>query len=237
MLAEVDAVCERWPRPFLEFADDNSFVNRRWWLRFLPELAKRNARWFTETDARIGDDPELLAALAAAGCKEVLIGMESPTAAGLPAMERKADFKLKALDAGPRRVRAIQSHGIRVNGCFILGLDGQTPEVFGQVERMASELGLFDVQITLQTPFPGTPLYDRLAAAGRLLEPDAWHRCTLFDLTYEPTPMTADELISGFHGLARSLYTREATAARRADFREQARLGRLARRSTTRASA
>ncbi len=236
VLAEIDAVCARWPRPFLEFADDNSFVNRRWWMRFLPELAKRNTRWFTETDARIGDDDALLAALDGAGCKEVLIGLESPTAAGLPSMERKADFKLKALDDGPRRVRNIQSHGIRVNGCFILGLDGQTPEVFDAVEQQANALGLFDVQITLQTPFPGTPLYDRLAAAGRLLEPAAWHRCTLFDLTYKPEPMTPDELISGFHGLATRLYTAEATAARRADFREQARLGRRSRRQATQAA-
>ena len=233
VLAEVDAVCEHWAgtRPFLEFADDNSFVNRRWWMRFLPQMAERNTRWFTETDARIGDDDALLEQLVAAGCKEVLIGLESPTAAGLPAMERKADFKLKALDAGPRRIRNLQSHGIRVNGCFILGLDGQTPAVFDEVERYANELGLFDVQITLQTPFPGTPLYERLAATGRLLEPHAWHRCTLFDLTYRPDPMTAEQLVGGLHGLAERLYSREATAARRASFRDQARRGRRSRRS------
>ncbi len=223
VLAEIDRICELWPRPFIEFADDNSFVNRDYWCRLLPELAKRETRWFTETDVRVGDDDELLSLMRAAGCKQVLLGLEAPTARGVRGLELKTDFKRRSAPRVPAAVANIQRHGIRVNGCFILGLDGQTPTIFDEVADYAESLNLFDVQITLQTPFPGTPLYDRLAAAGRLLEPDAWHRCTLFDLTYEPDPMSAEQLVGGFHRLARRLYGREATARRRAAFRAAAR--------------
>ncbi len=44
-----------WRRPFIEFADDNAFVNRAWWKRFLPELATRHVRWFAETDLSVED--------------------------------------------------------------------------------------------------------------------------------------------------------------------------------------
>ncbi|MDT8325675.1 MAG: DUF4070 domain-containing protein, partial [Bacteroidota bacterium] len=120
-----------------------------------------------------------------------------------------------------RLVRNIQSHGIRVNGCFILGLDGQTPDIFDRVYEFARKLELYDVQITLQTPFPGTPLYERLRRTGRLLKDNAWRRCTLFDLTYEPAPMTADELVHGFRELAVRFYSDEATAWRRDTFKNK----------------
>ena len=70
---------ELWPHPFIEFADDNSFVNKAYWKKLLPELTKRKVRWFTEADIAVGDDPEFLELLFQSGCKEVLIGLESPT--------------------------------------------------------------------------------------------------------------------------------------------------------------
>ena len=51
------------------------------------------------------------------------------------------------------------AHGITVNGCFILGLDRQTPAIFEQVLDFAMQVPLYDVQVTVLTPFPGTPLY------------------------------------------------------------------------------
>jgi radical SAM superfamily enzyme YgiQ (UPF0313 family) len=221
VLAEIDRICELCPRPFIEFADDNSFVDRRYWKTLLPQIAERKVKWFTETDISVGEDDELLSLMRRAGCAEVLIGLESPSEQGLRGLELKADWKHKRRADSPRLIHNIQSHGIRVNGCFILGLDGQTTDVFDRVYDFARELEIYDVQITLQTPFPGTPLYERLSREGRLLEENAWHRCTLFDLTYEPGPMTADELVGGFHDLAVRLYSDEATAWRRDLFKRK----------------
>ena len=221
VLAEIDRIRELWPRPFIEFADDNSFVDRRYWRKLLPELAKRHIKWFTETDISVGEDDELLTLMREAGCAEVLIGLESPSEQGMRGLELKADWKHKQRGDYLRLVHNIQSHGIRVNGCFVLGLDGQTPDIFGRVYDFARELELYDVQITLQTPFPGTPLYERLRRTGRLLQEKAWHKCTLFDLTFEPTPMSAVELVEGFRDLAVRLYSDEATAWRRELFKEK----------------
>ena len=221
VLAEIDAICARWPRPFIEFADDNSMVDRRYWKALLPALAKRGIRWFTETDISVAEDDELLELMRASGCAEVLIGLESPTEAGLAGLETKVDWKRRKLSAHRPAVQRIQSHGIRVNGCFILGLDGQTPAIFDEVYRSVEELELFDVQITIQTPFPGTPLYARLRDEGRLLADAPWERCTLFDVTYRPSNMTVEELQSGFRDLAERLYSEDATRRRHERFADQ----------------
>ena len=59
-LGEIRAVGEIWERPFLEFADDNLFVDRRWGRELLQRLRPLGARWFAETDISIADDPELV---------------------------------------------------------------------------------------------------------------------------------------------------------------------------------
>ena len=123
-----------------------------------------------------------------------------------------------ALAAVRDAIDRIQARGITVNGCFVIGLDGHGPDIFDEVSQFVRETGLFEVQITIQTPFPGTPLYDRLADEDRLLTPTDWARATLFDLTFRPANMTADQLNAGFKALAATLYSDANTHARREAF-------------------
>ena len=221
VLAEVDRIRELWRHPFIELADDNSFVNRPYWKELLPHLAERRLQWFTETDVSVGADDELLRLMSAAGCVEVLIGLESPIEEDLRGLELKRDWKRRELPGYKEAIRNIQSHGIAVNGCFVLGLDGQRQDVFERVLDFTRELELFDVQITVQTPFPGTPLYERLRREGRLLEERPWRMCTLFDVTFEPSHMSPEELAKGVHWLARELYGTAETRRRRRTFRRK----------------
>ena len=220
VLAEIDRICEIWPRPFIEFADDNAFVHRAYWKQLLPLLKQRHVKWFAETDLSVHEDEELLRLMRDSGCAEVLIGFESPILPGLDGIEMKNDWKRKRWSQYLQAVEDIQSHGIRVNGCFILGLDGHGPDIFDAVYDFTEQAKLYDVQVTYQTPFPGTPLYDRLAREQRLLYPGAWERCTLFDVNYEPQPMTASELQEGFHALVERLYADDFTSWRRHQFAE-----------------
>jgi radical SAM superfamily enzyme YgiQ (UPF0313 family) len=218
VLAEIDRIRELWRRPFIEFADDNAFVNRRYWKRLLPELARRRVRWFAETDLSLYEDDELLDLMRESGCAQVLIGLESPNESELRGLELRNDWKRRWWSDYRAAVRRIQSHGIRVNGCFVLGLDGHGPEIFNDVYDFVEELELFDVQITVQTPFPGTPLYERLEREGRLLYDGSWERCTLFDVNYEPRGMSVDELRTGFRRLGERLYRDDLTKWRRENF-------------------
>ena len=218
VLAEIDRICGLWPRPFIEFADDNSFVDRNYWKELLPELKKRRIRWFTETDIAVADDTRLLESMRDSGCAQVLIGLESPVQSGLAGIELRNDWKFRRCPQYRQAIRRIQSAGITVNGCFVLGLDDQTSEIFDQVFAFVRETELYEVQITILTAFPGTPLYSRLKSQGRLLEDARWDKCTLFDVNFQPARMSCEELASGFKQLMAKLYNEEFTRWRRRNF-------------------
>lgn len=218
VVRDIERLVELYDRPFIEFADDNTFVDKKWGRSLCEALIPYRLKWFTETDISVAEDPKLLKLMRASGCRQVLIGLESPSAAALGGIELKRNYKAGVAEKYRTAVETIQSHGITVNGCFVLGLDSQTPEVFEEVRDFADDLGLYDVQITLLTPFPGTPLYKRLEREGRLLYPGAWDRCTLFDLNFRPRLMSEEELLKGFYSLAHDLYTSEALDSRRRKF-------------------
>jgi radical SAM superfamily enzyme YgiQ (UPF0313 family) len=219
VLAEIRAIKSLWSRPFLEFADDNTFVNKSHSRQLMRALAPEGIRWFTETDLSVAEDPGLLELMRDAGCAEVLIGFESTSFSGLDGLEQRSNWKAKRVGQYLDAVRIIQDHGIRVNGCFILGLDGTGLDSFDAIWQFVQESSLFDVQITVQTAFPGTPLYTRLRNEGRILRDQAWELCTLFDVNFQPANMTVAELEAGLRTLASRIYSEDATLARRDHFR------------------
>jgi radical SAM superfamily enzyme YgiQ (UPF0313 family) len=221
VIAEIRRIKEIWPHPFIEFADDNTFVNKKHSKDLLRALSKENIRWFTETDVSVAEDHELLQLMRESGCAQVLIGFESPSFNGLNGLEERINWKAKQLDHYSRAISRIQDHGITVNGCFILGLDGTSHESFDDVLTFVRETGLYEVQITVLTAFPGTPLYRRLRQEGRLLRENAWELCTLFDVNFKPTDMSVSELESGFRNLAEKLYSEDTTKERRESYRQR----------------
>ena len=225
VIAEVRAIKALWPHPFIEFADDNSFVNRRHAKALLRALAEERVRWFTETDIAIADDEELLDLMRDAGCAQVLVGLESPSAAALDGLETRKNWKLGRLATYREAISRIQSRGIAVNGCFVLGLDGSTIEDFAAIRQLVEESGLYEVQITVLTAMPGTPLYARMAAEGRLIDPTGWERCTVFDVNVRPQNMSIEELEAGLIALGSELYGEEAKRRRQRAFKQQWRAG------------
>lgn len=216
--AELHEIKKIWPQPFIEFADDNTFADKRHGRALARLMAEEGVRWFTETDISVADDPELLTLLANSGCAQVLIGLESPQGTALTGIERKGNWKHRQVDRYRDAIARIQDAGVTVNGCFVLGLDDSDAGSFDAVYDFVEETGLYEVQITVMTAFPGTPLYQRLLDQGRILRPGAWELCTLFDVNFLPKNMTVGELETGFRELAGRIYDREFIDRRRRRF-------------------
>ena len=225
VMNELRRIKSLWSRPFIEFADDNTFANKAHGRELARALAGQRIRWFTETDISLAADLELLSLMRDSGCVQVLIGLEAPTRAPLEGLEHKSNWKARQVERYLEAIDRIQSFGITVNGCFVLGLDGTGPESFEEILRFVCESGLYEVQITVQTAFPGTPLYERLRREGRMLYDDAWERCTLFDVNFQPSGMSVAQLEQGLRALGRQLYDMETTQERRRRFRERSRRG------------
>lgn len=214
VIDELKSATEIFESPFVEFADDNTFVNKKWGKELLRQMRPLKLRWFTETDISIADDPELVDMMAESGCKQVLIGLESPTQMGLIDLDPH-NWKAKRFDRYLSAISRLQSAGITVNGTFVLGLDSHTPDVFAELDDFIRASKLLEVQLTVQTPFPGTPLYTRLKNTGRLIADRYWDRCTLFDVNFHPAQMTVEALEEGFVWLASKTYNDRALNSRR----------------------
>ena len=205
--------------PFIELADDNTFINKKWGKEFLRAITPLGMSWFTETDISVAEDDELLELLAQSGCRQILIGLESPTEDGLNRMDPH-NWKRRRCGGYREAIQKIQAHGVTVNGCFILGLDSQTPDIFPQVKEFIQDSELLEAQITVLTPFPGTPLYERLRREGRLLQSRYWDRCTLFDVNFTPKQMTVSELESGLRWLFSEVYNSKEYTRRQRHYME-----------------
>lgn len=216
---EIEKALEYIEHPFFEFADDNTFVNKKWGKDFLKAITPLNINWFTETDISVADDDELLDLMAKSGCRQILIGFESPSADGLQGMNPN-DWKLKRHKSYIESINKIQSKGVSVNGCFIVGLDSDTPETFNQIKQFADEAKLIEIQITVYTPFPGTPLYHRLKNENRLLQDENWDRCTLFDVNFKPKNMSLEQLEDGIKWLFKNLYNEDEFLKRKRYYME-----------------
>lgn len=213
--AELDAIRAMDPHPFIELADDNTFARGGPHDDLLDAFISSGARWFTEADWRVGENPAVLERLAASGCVQVLVGLES-----LVHQHAGMGAKRTSIDRMMDSVRAIQDAGIAVIGCYIVGSDGETPQTIDRLERFLESDPCADAQITLQTPFPGTALRQRLATEGRLLPGKDWSHHTLFDVAYQPDRMSPEELGESFTALLKNAFSAGSTKRRRAIRRE-----------------
>jgi radical SAM superfamily enzyme YgiQ (UPF0313 family) len=220
---DLEAILDRWPKPFVELADDNTFVSKPWSRDLARLFGEYKIRWFTETDISVADDESLLELLAKSGCAQLLIGLEAVSPQTLYDVDARR-WKFRRAERYLEAVQKIQSYGIAVNGCFVFGFDADEPGCFARTREFVEASALCDVQITLLTPFPGTALHRQLHAEGRLLREVYWDDCTLFDLTFIPK-CGADVLLDGFRQLMVDLYSPEATARRRSRWRECLRSG------------
>lgn len=219
VVSEIKEISKLWPHPFIEFADDNTFLNKKWAKELLREIEKLKIRWFTETDISVSEDDELLALISRAGCYQILIGLESSLSRPLLNVD-PAGWKYSQFSKYKTAIDKIQSYGISVNGCFVLGWDHDSVDSFRRTRDFIFELNLSEAQITILTPFPNTPLYEQLRLEGRLLKDKFWDSCTLFDLNFIPKQMTAGQLEEGIYWLFKEVYNTQATVHRKTIFKK-----------------
>jgi radical SAM superfamily enzyme YgiQ (UPF0313 family) len=147
--------------------------------------------------------------MARSGCRGLLLGLETVTAGSLgDARERfNASVDFKALIADLHRLR------IAVQGCFVFGLDHDTPDVFDRTVEFAIDAGVDLPRFAVLTPFPGTPLFHRLEREGRILTKD-WELYDAQHVVFQPRHMTPRQLQEGHERAWESVYRWSAIARR-----------------------
>jgi hypothetical protein len=110
------------------------------------------------------------------------------------AIETEEDY-VKAL-------RTIGSHGLHVQGSFVLGLDSDTHRDYWRLLRFFLrtffQCQFQAVAISIVMPFPGSPLHDRLKREGRLLDLGANNSYLPWQVSFRPRNMSPFALVVWF---------------------------------------
>ena len=203
-VASVVAEIETLHRPGLLFADDNVIGNVPYFRRLFSELAPLKLRWIGEASLAGLEDEENLRILEKSGCKALFIGFESLSA------ELKSVGKVQN---HPERyeeiIRRLHDHGIIAYAAFMFGFDFDDPSVFERTVEFAIANKIILAQFAILTPYPGTPLYARLQAEGRLLRERWWLEPNQEILTphFRPKLMEPEQLREGWKWAWREFYS------------------------------
>jgi len=174
------------------FLDLNLIADPHYAADLFEALIPLRVKWFGLATLLLADDEELLPLAVRSGCRGLLVGFESLSEKNL------RSFKKGFND--PRRFREVidtfHSHNIALMGCFVFGVDHDTPDVFLETARFIVKTKIDLPRLAILTPFPGTPLFQRLKAEDRILTED-W---SLYDgqhVVFQPTNMTVEQLYEG----------------------------------------
>ena len=192
------------------FADDNFAINIKRTKSLLRDIIAANAQlpWIAQISANLLRDEELVDLIAASGAKWIFIGMESIDPVNLAdvnkGFNKPGEYREVLERLARRNLYAITS--------FIFGMDNDTPGIaqrtLEQIQSWPPGLPVFG----LLTPFPATPLYQRLEAAGRLTRPKHWLEFAPFQMAHTPLKMTVQEAHEEFKQAWSASYSSERIA-------------------------
>jgi radical SAM superfamily enzyme YgiQ (UPF0313 family) len=206
------------PRRQVVFADDNFFASIDRVNALLDAMEGMNLTWACQASVDLSSQPDLLARLRRAGCVSVTVGFESLHPESLAQMRKPWNHRYGNYRNAVQRFR---EHGIMVYGSFACGYDHDTPEEIAECLAFALDAKLFLANFMPLTPTPGTELYDRLRAEGRLLHEQWWldpeHRYG--DVVYQPARMTPEQLRDACWNARRQFNRYRAIAQRAFDHR------------------
>ena len=158
----------------------------------------------------MGGDDELLEEAARSGCKQLFLGLESISQPSMDGVRKG----FNRVEDYARIVERIHAHGIAVQAGIVFGFDNDTPEIFEDTLQFLEETGVQNATFNILTPYPGTPLFRRLEAQGRILTRD-WRKYNgRTDVVFQPKQIGAAELLAGFHYANERFYSLQSIARR-----------------------
>jgi len=152
------------PKRQLTFADDNLTADKQYAHELMDRLRPLKVSWMCQASLDVCDDPELLAKMAQSGCTSILLGIESLDDAAL----KEAGKHQNKIEKYEKGIETIHNHGIHVIGSFIVGFDTDKLDAFDTIFDFALEMGITMISLNVLSSYPGTDLYERMKADGRI---------------------------------------------------------------------
>jgi radical SAM superfamily enzyme YgiQ (UPF0313 family) len=197
-LAEI----ERLPGRHLYFLDDHLLGDRRFAAALFDGM-RGMGRLFqgaATVDSILRGD--LIEKAAEAGLRSLFVGFETFSEANLKESNKKQNLARDYASV----TRRLSSLGVMINGSFVFGMDDDDESCFDRAIDWAVANGVTTSTFHIQTPYPGTRLYQRMAAEGRLLH-SKWDLYDTRHVVFRPARMTPEALEAGYWRAYRDFYS------------------------------
>jgi radical SAM superfamily enzyme YgiQ (UPF0313 family) len=111
------------------------------------------------------------------------------------------------------KIKLLHEFGIGVQGTILLGMDRHGPDIFERLVEFLLDCELDLAEFTVLTPFPGTPFFEQMKKAGRLLHED-WGEYNAENVVFKPAKMTPEQLQEGYQFMWDAFYQDESQPAK-----------------------
>jgi radical SAM superfamily enzyme YgiQ (UPF0313 family) len=191
------------------FIDDNIVCEPDYAQELFTALKGRRIRWNSQCSVHILRNPHLIDLAASAGCRNLLIGVESISKESLKAMKKSFNKPEQYAELFNRMVAA----GIRPYVSLIYGLDSDSPEQLIRTIEFFKKANVWNLIMWLLTPLPGTELFEEFEAENRILDRD-WSKYDATQAVFQPRHFTLQELDLNYWKAYQSFYTFPSIAGR-----------------------
>lgn len=205
-------------KPLIFFVDDNISSNINEAKEFFRRLIPLKIRWVSQASLNAAHDEEFLRIIMASGCQGLLIGFETLEPQNLARMGKTFNLMKGGFE---KALENLRRHGIRLYATFIVGYDDDNCDAMAKTLAFAHKHKFFIVAFNHLTPFPGTPLYNRLQQEGRLLYDRWWldSRYRYGMVPFAPKGMTAAQVKDQCVAARRAFYSIPSILQRSIDFK------------------
>jgi radical SAM superfamily enzyme YgiQ (UPF0313 family) len=209
-VAEVAAEYASFKGRVIIFWDDNLAGDMLYAKELFRAITPYRKWWSSQASILVGRDDEFLDAAARSGCKQLFLGLESISQQSVAEVNKRFNRVEEYLQI----IERIHSHGIAVQAGIVFGFDHDTPEIFRETVDFLEEAGVQNATFNILTPFPGTPLFRKMEADGRILTRDWRKYNSRADVVYQPKQMSPAELLAGFRYANERFYSLPSIAKR-----------------------
>ena len=191
------------------FIDLNLIADKHYAARLCEALTPLKIHWYGLSTTLLCDDIPLLDLFAQSGCKGLLMGLESLSTQNLGSNHKPFNNP----DNYGQVIERLHERRIALQGCFVFGLDDDTPDVFLKTAQFAVDAKIDLPRFAIVTPFPATGLYDQLESERRILTKN-WELYDGQHVVFQPAQMSVDDLQRGTETAWKHAYSWKSIARR-----------------------
>lgn len=211
LFAHLDYLNKEFGIRHINFYDDQFTFHRARVDAFCRMMIRKNLKMTFNCAARAEHlDYDLLKLMNAAGCWMISLGVETGDPDLLAQHRQNPDLNMLR-----EKIILIRKAGIRVKALLMMGLPGETESSVKKSKEYVFDLPINDFNLAKFTPFPGSPIYEKIKAPGSKLGrfDENWEKMDCMEFLFVPERMTRERLDALFIDFYKSHFQRPSVMA------------------------